>query len=283
MKRSPIDLANSVVVITGAAGGIGSAVATALHQRGARVVLVDLDTEHVATVNARLDPGRTLAIGADVTDGTAMHDVFARATQRFGRVDVAFANAGISSGNTAYTAATVPDGVFERVLAVNLGGVWNTVRAALPAVLESRGHILITSSTYAYVNGVANVPYATSKAAVEQIGRALRVELAGRGASAGVLYPGWVATPIADVAFGADDLATQLVAHATPAPLHRPIPPAQVARAVARGIERRSPAIQVPRRWAPYSALRGVLNPLLDRRLARDDIFQDLIRRVELR
>lgn len=283
VKRARIDLASAVVVITGAAGGIGSAVATALHQRGARVVLVDLEPERVSTVSARLDPDRTLAIGADVTDRAAMDDVFDRTTDRFGRVDVAFANAGISSGNTAYTAATVPDGVFERVLAVNVGGVWNTVRAALPAIIESRGHILITSSTYAYVNGVANVPYAASKAAVEQIGRALRVELAGRGASAGVLYPGWVATPIADVAFGADDLATRLVAHATPAPLHTPIPPDQVARAVARGIERRSSGIQVPRRWAPYSALRGIVNPLLDRKLAHDDIFQDLIRRVELR
>ncbi|MGK2882789.1 MAG: SDR family NAD(P)-dependent oxidoreductase, partial [Mycobacterium sp.] len=221
MKRMPIDLTAAVVVITGAAGGIGSAVASSLHQRGARVVLVDLDQDAVDAVADRLGSARTLALGADVTDKAAMDDVVAVARQRLTRIDVAFANAGISSGDTAYTAATVPDGVFERVLAVNLGGVWNTVRATLPAILESRGHILVTSSTYAYVNGVANVPYAASKAAVEQLGRALRVELAGRGASAGVLYPGWVATPIADVAFGADDLATQLVAHATPAPLHR--------------------------------------------------------------
>ena len=245
MKRPPIDLTGAVVVITGAAGGIGSAVGTSLHQRGARVVLVDLDQDRVDAVADRLGPARTLALGADVTEKSAMDDVFAAARDRFTRVDVAFANAGISSGNTAHTVNTVPDGVFERVIAVNLGGVWNTVRAALPAILASRGHVLITSSTYAYVNGVVNVPYAASKAAVEQLGRSLRVELAGRGASAGVLYPGWVATPIADVAFGADDLATQLVAHAFPAPLHRPLSPIAVARAVTRGIERRSPSIHI--------------------------------------
>lgn len=283
MKRQRIDPAGAVVVITGAAGGIGSAVATSLHQRGAHVVLVDLHQDAVDAVADRLGAARTLALGADVTDNAAMEHVFALTRERFTRVDVAFANAGISSGDAAFTVSTTPEGVFERVIAVNLGGVWNTVRAALPSILESRGHVLITSSTYAYVNGVANVPYAASKAAVEQLGRALRVELAGRGASAGVLYPGWVKTPIADVAFGADDLATQLVAHATPTPLLRPISPTIVASAVARGIERRSPSIQVPKRWAPVAALRGILNPLIDGKLARDDTFQDLIRRVELR
>ena len=283
MTPARVDLRDAVVVITGAAGGIGSAVATALHQRGACVVLVDLTQDAVDAVAERLGPTRTLAVCADVTDKAAMDDVFTRVRARFARVDVAFANAGISSGDTAYTVNTVPEGVFERVIAVNVGGVWNTVRAAQPDILESRGHVLITSSTYAYLNGVANVPYAASKAAVEQIGRALRVELAARGASAGVLYPGWVATPIANVAFGGDDLATQLVSRAFPAPLLRPVSPDTVASAVVRGIERRSPSIQVPRRWAPMFALRGVINPLVDRTLARDRIFADLLNRVELR
>ncbi|MHA3022335.1 SDR family NAD(P)-dependent oxidoreductase [Mycobacterium sp. BMJ-28] len=283
MKQPPIDLTGAVIVITGAAGGIGSAVGASLHQRGACVVLVDRHQDAVDCVADGLGPARTLALAADVTDKSALDDVFAAARDRFTRVDVAFANAGISSGNTAHTANSVPDGVFEQVIAVNLVGVWNTVRAALPAILESRGHVLITSSTYAYVNGVANIPYAASKAAVEQLGRSLRVELAGRGASAGVLYPGWVATPIADVAFGADDLATRLVAHAFPAPLHRPVSPVAVARAVTRGIERRSPSIQVPKRWRTFSALRGVLNPLIDSKLARDDTFQNLLRGMELR
>ena len=283
MTAARVNLSDAVVVITSAAGGIGSAVATALHQRGARVVLVDLTQDSVDAVAERLGPARTLALCADVTDKAAMDDVFTRVRARFARVDVAFANAGISSGDTAYTANTVPEGVFERVIAVNLGGVWNTVRAALRGILDSRGHVLVTSSTYAYVNGVANVPYAASKAAVEQVGRALRVELAASGASAGVLYPGWVATPIANVAFGADDLAAQLVSRAFPAPLLRPVSPDTVASAVVRGIERRSPSIQVPRRWAPMFALRGLINPLVDRTLTRDRIFADLLNRVELR
>ncbi len=61
-----------------------------------------------------------------------MDDVFAATQHEFGRVDAVFANAGISSGNRAYTVGSAPDGIFEHVIAVNLGGVWNTVRAGLP-------------------------------------------------------------------------------------------------------------------------------------------------------
>ncbi|MCX2715358.1 SDR family NAD(P)-dependent oxidoreductase [Mycolicibacterium sp. J2] len=283
MTRHRIDLNGATVVITGAAGGIGSAVATTLHRRGARVVLVDLSQDAVDSVAAGLSAPRTLAMSADVTDKDTMAAVVAAARDRFGGIDVVIANAGISSGNVAFTASTAPDGIFERVLAVNLFGVWNTVRAALPSIREARGHVLVTSSTYAYVNGAVNIPYAASKAAVEQIGRSLRVELAPHGASAGVLYPGWVATPIADVAFGADDLATQLVARGFPGPLHTPVQAEVIARAVARGIERRAPSIQAPRRWAPVSALRGLLNPVIDGRLARDPEMHRLIRELEQR
>lgn len=283
MTRSRIELDGATVLITGAAGGIGSAVAAALHRRGARIVLVDLSQDEVDAVAAGLSAPRTLALSADVTDKDAMTAAVSAARDRFGGIDVVLANAGISSGNTAFTASTAPDGIFERVLAVNLFGVWNTVRAALPSIRESGGHVLVTSSTYAYVNGAVNIPYAASKAAVEQIGRSLRVELAAHGATAGVLYPGWVATPIADVAFGADELATQLVARGFPGPLLTPIEAEVIARAVMRGIERRSPSIQAPRRWAPVSALRGVLNPAIDRRLARDSLMHNLIRQLERR
>lgn len=283
MSEKKIDLSGAVVVITGAAGGIGRAVARELHSRGGIVVLVDLDQASVDAVAAELGPSRSLALRADVTSPDDLRGVMTAATDRFGRIDVVHANAGISSGDSADTVLSVADGTFERVIAVNLAGVWNTVRAALPYIVESQGHVLITSSTYAYLNGMVNAPYAATKAAVEQIGRALRVELAAHGASAGVLYPGWVATPIADVAFGKDELATALVARAFPAPLRKPIAPERVSRAVAAGIERRSARVQIPRRWIPVATLRGIVNPLLDRSLRGDATLIDLIRQVETR
>jgi NAD(P)-dependent dehydrogenase (short-subunit alcohol dehydrogenase family) len=278
-----LNINEAVIVVTGAAGGIGLAITRAAHRRGASVVLVDLDQQDVDRAAASLGGDRTLALQGDVTDGKAMEAVF-RATQgRFGRVDVAIANAGISSGSAAFTINTAAEGAFEKVIAVNLTGVWNTIRAAVPHVLESRGHIVLTASIYAYINGMLNAPYAASKGGVEQLGRALRAELAPHQATAGVLYPGWVKTPIADVAFGGDELATQLVKQVFPAPLRKQVTTERVAEAALRGIERRAARIQVPRRWAPISALRGIINPLSDAAFERDEKLSGLLRQVEER
>ena len=264
------DRLDKVVLITGAGGGIGAAVAAALHRRGASIVLVDVPATDLERVSAQLGHSRVAIVRADVTSREHLDNAVATAIEQFGRLDIVIANAGISSGARASTIRSVDDGVFERVIGVNLTGVWNTVRASLPHIVDSGGYILLTASTYAYVNGMANAPYAASKAAVEQLGRALRAELAGTDATAGVLYPGWVSTPIADVAFGGDEIATALVARAFPAPIRRPISTEKLARATVRGIERRAARIQVPGRWIPYSLLRGIINPLSDIILERD-------------
>nr|WP_300500309.1 SDR family NAD(P)-dependent oxidoreductase [uncultured Rhodococcus sp.] len=264
------DRLDKVVLITGAGGGIGAAVAAALHRRGASIVLVDVPATDLERVSAQLGHSRVAIVRADVTSREQLDNAVATAIEQFGRLDIVIANAGISSGARASTIRSVDDGVFERVIGVNLTGVWNTVRASLPHIVDSGGYILLTASTYAYVNGMANAPYAASKAAVEQLGRALRAELAGTDATAGVLYPGWVSTPIADVAFGGDEIATALVALAFPAPIRRPISTEKLARATVRGIERRAARIQVPGRWIPYSLLRGIINPLSDIILERD-------------
>ncbi|MGB7235203.1 MAG: SDR family NAD(P)-dependent oxidoreductase [Rhodococcus sp. (in: high G+C Gram-positive bacteria)] len=269
------DHSGQVVLITGAAGGIGAAVAEALHRRGASLVLVDVVSSDLDGVAAALGKDRVVFAYADVTQREQLDAAVATALATFGRLDVVLANAGISSGAQASTIRSAEDGIFEKVIAVNLVGVWNTVRAVLPHVVECGGYILLTSSTYAYLNGLANAPYAASKAAVEQLGRALRTELAGTDATAGVLYPGWVSTPIADVAFGGDDIATALVAKAFPTPLRRPISTKKLARGAVRGIERRAPRIQVPGRWIPISLLRGIVNPVSDAMLGRN---ADIIR-----
>lgn len=267
------------VLVTGATGGIGAATCRELARRGANVVVTDLDPTLVGQLADELGSSALPAV-VDVTDRGSIDRAAAAAVERFGGLDVAFANAGIAN-EPPLTVATLTDEMYGKVVDVDINGVWHTVRAALPQVIERRGYIVMTSSIYAFMNGVVNAPYAMSKAAVEQLGRALRVELAIHGASAGVLYPGWVDTNIARVAMHDPGPVKEMADHAYKGPLGRPIKPERVARAVADGIEKRSPRIIVPRRWIPLSLMRGAFAIATDAALERDAKVQGILGRIE--
>jgi NAD(P)-dependent dehydrogenase (short-subunit alcohol dehydrogenase family) len=171
---------------------------------------------------------------------------------------------------------------FERVLDVDLMGVCRTVDAALPEIVRRRGHVVVVSSVYAFTNGVGAIPYAMSKAAVEQLGRALRAELVQHGASASVAYFGFIDTEMVHRAIDQDALASQMLS-TFPAPLRKRLSPDVAGEAIARGIERRQPRIIRPRRWTAMSLLRGIVNPLSDAQLERDANAQRLLRELDQR
>lgn len=273
-------LLNKTVFITGAAGGIGAASARVLHARGANLVLTGRNASSLADLARELGEERVLPVPVDVTDRTSLQNAMASTVDRFGALDVVFANAAIAPDLPA-TIATIDRELFERIIEVNLLGVWRTVREALPHIIASRGHVLVTSSTYAYINGAVNAPYAASKAAIEQFTRALRVELAMHGATAGVLYPGWVRTPMSRPALGGHELTTQMREVAFPRLLAASISPEVVACRAVHGIERRATSITVPRRWQPVGILRGIVNPLCDHFLSRHTKLQPLLRVLE--
>ena len=185
--------------MTGAARGIGFETARQLHLRGASVAVVDLDADQAREAAERIGP-RAIGIAADVTDQAAIMRAVAETVERFGGLDVAVANAGIAQSTVA-TVRGIGAEEWERVFEVDLLGVWRTVRAALPQIVERRGHIVVTSSVYAFVNGVLNSPYAVAKAGVESLGRTLRAELTPLGASASVAYFGWIDTKMVQDAF----------------------------------------------------------------------------------
>ncbi|HWA55488.1 MAG TPA: SDR family NAD(P)-dependent oxidoreductase, partial [Solirubrobacterales bacterium] len=187
--------------------------------------------------------------------------------ERFGGLDIVVANAGIAQGQVA-TARGISVEEWERVFEVDLLGVWRTVRAALPQIVERKGHVVVTSSVYAFVNGALNSPYAVAKAGVESMGRALRAELTPLGASASVAYFGWVDTKMVQDATSRP--GSERLRENTPAFLLKRIPPSEAGAAIVRGIEERSPRIFAPRWWRYVSALRGIINPLLDRRMESD-------------
>ncbi|MFN8111984.1 MAG: short-chain dehydrogenase/reductase [Solirubrobacterales bacterium] len=276
-KRFPVR--GKVAIVTGAARGIGFATATELSRRGATVVVVDLDPEAAAAAAEAL-PGTALGLAADVTDRGAMQRVVAESVDRFGGVDVVVANAGIASRGATFRAMSGE--AFDRVLDVNLNGVHRTVAAALPEIVARRGHVVVISSVYAFVNGVGATPYAMSKAGVEQLGRALRVELAQHGAGASVAYFGFIDTEMVHQALDEDPLGNRLK-ESQPAFLMKRLQPAEAGRAIVTGIERRAPRIIRPRRWAAFSVLRGIANPFLDRAMVRSEEIQGITRDLDRR
>lgn len=275
------DLRQKVVLITGAAGGIGAATVRELYAQGANLVLTDMQQDAVDRLAREFDAVRVLALALDVTDARATEAVVHQAVARFGRLDVAFANAGIAWRDAPATLLSCDEEEFQRIIEVDLFGVWRTLRAALPEVIRNQGQILVTSSIYSFLNGMANAPYAASKAAVEALTRALRAELGGTGATASVIYPGWTATSLTKIAFGGHDLATRMNAAALPDFLRRPITPEQMATAIVKGMQQREPRIVAPGRWTPIFMLRGVFNPLADWYVSRHRGLQDMLRELE--
>lgn len=280
MRRRKLDLGGRTVLLTGGASGIGAAAARILVARGAKVALVDLDEAGLASVAQELGESAR-AFPGSVTDLARLEVIASEVLDWTGSIDVVWANAGIAA-DPPTTIAAIPIDEFERVVEIDFLGVWRTIRAALPAVTQASGHVLITSSCYAFGNGMVNAPYAASKAAVESLGRSLRSELAGTGTTAGVLYPGWIETPIVQSARHKDPIAVELTSIGFPGPLGKLVSPAELAEQAVRGIERRAPRTIHPRVFIGWSLLRGLVNPVMDWGIDRHPRVQKLVRKLEV-
>jgi len=258
-----MSLAGSVVLITGAASGIGAATARELYAQGALPVLIDCDALSLADVAAQC--GGALACTADVTDLAAMEQVVATALRRHGRIDVVWANAGIAAfGPLAYT----DPASWRRCMDVNVVGVFNTVRAALPAVRARRGYVLISASVSSFAHPPAISAYAASKAAVEAMGNAWRIELHHHGVDVGLMHAGWVKTALVDE--GAMHPGFRRLRSTMPKFLNTEMPVEAAAKAIARGIARRQRQVWIPGWVRMLHLLRAFLHtPLAERELLR--------------
>jgi NAD(P)-dependent dehydrogenase (short-subunit alcohol dehydrogenase family) len=257
MPRTHWDLSGRTVLVTGAARGIGAEASRRLAARGARIALVDLEADVLAPVEADC-PGSASFV-ADVTDPEALEAAVDGAVERFGGIDAVVAGAGIAPVGMV---RTIDPAAFERTIEVNVLGVWHTVRACLPHVIERRGHVLPIASLAAAAHAPGMAPYAASKAAVEAFADALRVEVAHLGVTVGCAYFSFIDTPMVR---GAD--ARRLGGHARAqlkGPLGRTYPVADAAEAIVRGMERRSRWVVAPG-WVKVALYgRGLLQPLLE-------------------
>jgi NAD(P)-dependent dehydrogenase (short-subunit alcohol dehydrogenase family) len=253
------NVVGKTVFITGAARGIGAESARRLAARGAKVALVGLEPEELERVAAQCGANAAW-YECDVTDREALERAVEGAVERFGGIDVVMANAGVAP--VGMTRSMDPD-AFERTLEVNLMGVWRTVRACLPAVVERRGYVLVTASLAAALHAPAMSAYAASKAGVEAFANSLRSEVKHLGVDVGVAYFGFVDT---DMVRGAEEHpAIKVLRDSQPGPLGKNYPVSAVGKAVADGIEGRSRWIVVPRWVRPLLVLRTVLAPLVER------------------
>jgi NAD(P)-dependent dehydrogenase (short-subunit alcohol dehydrogenase family) len=184
-------LANKTAFITGGNSGIGLATARVFVAEGAKVIITGRNKETLDAVARELGPN-ALALAADATDITATEAAIKKGVEKFGKLDVVFANAGIAGG-TPLGSATLA--VFENVLRTNVTAVFFTVQAALP-YLNDGASIILNGSVISVLGNPGYAAYAASKAGVRAMARVMASELSPRNIRVNVVSPGAIRTPI---------------------------------------------------------------------------------------
>src|SRR4051794_11424530 len=246
------------ILITGAARGIGAESARRLAARGHRLALLGLEPDELAAVAAQCGAG-TPAIEVDVTDREALRAAVDGAVAALGGLDVVIANAGIASAGMF---RSMDEDAWERVIDVNVKGVYRTVKAAVPHVVASRGYVLPVASVAAVAHAPVLSAYAASKAAVEAFADAIRPELKIHGVDVGCAYFSWIGT---DMVHGADaSPAYRQLRAALKPPFDRTYPVERAAEAVVRGVEKRARWVVAPGWIRALLPARGLLQPIAD-------------------
>lgn len=254
-------LAGRRVLITGAARGIGAALAARLYQRGARVGLLGLEPERLAELSRTLGgaPFRPCNVARREQVDAAVGEI----AVELGGLDVVVANAGV--------AAQLPliggdPEIFERTMQVNVLGAYYTLRAAGPHVGQPGGYVLLVSSLAAAIHLPLMGAYCASKAAVEALGNSLRSELRHRGARVGVAYFAEIDTDMTERGFGTR-AAAAVGRFGRP---RRVAPLEQAIAALERGIARRARTIAAPAFVAPLLPARSLAQRVVELIIPRD-------------
>jgi NAD(P)-dependent dehydrogenase (short-subunit alcohol dehydrogenase family) len=225
-------LQDKVAVITGGGGSIGAATARLFAAEGARVVVADVDEPGLAAVVEEIGSQRAASAVTDVTESDQVRAAVALAVERFGRLDVAFANAGIFGVNAPI--ADYPEDVFDRVMAVNVGGSFLLAKHALAAMSDG-GSMVFNSSVVGLMSDATIAGYATSKHAIVGLMRTAAREVADRGIRVNSIHPGPVDNEFQhriEVSATGQDEARAAELFEERIPLSRHASPDEIARAV---------------------------------------------------
>jgi 3-oxoacyl-[acyl-carrier protein] reductase len=189
------DLSGKTALVTGATGGIGGAIAEALHARGATVALSGTRAEKLAEVAGKLGE-RVHVLPCDLADGAAVDALPDQAVEKMGRLDILVANAGVTRDNIFIR---LTDADWETVLNVNLTAYFRLARTAVRGMMRQRsGRVIGITSVVGVTGNPGQGNYAASKAGMIGMSKALAYEVAARGVTANCVAPGFIATPMTD-------------------------------------------------------------------------------------
>jgi NAD(P)-dependent dehydrogenase (short-subunit alcohol dehydrogenase family) len=268
-RRTPVT--SKHVLVTGAARGIGRATAFELARRGARVSLVGLEPALLADTVAELGDEH-MFVEADVTDSAQLDAAVAATIEKFGGIDIVMANAGIVNVGTVRTADPA---AFAQTIDVNLTGVYRTVFAAVPHLVERRGYVLVIASTASFTPMPGSAAYSASKAGAEALAATLRLELAQYGVAVGSAHPGWIDT---DIVRGTErDIPTFAKLRSDmPWPLNSTMAVGECAERLVDAMERRAYRVYIPGGVRLISALHPLFMSGVGTRLAARRTGKDL-------
>ena len=232
------DFAGKTVVVTGAAGGLGTAFSRRFACAGAKLGLLDRDRERVQALADELGAAGIdcVGLGCDITDEAACRAAMASILDRVGGVDLLLNNAGITH-RSAF--AHTDTAVFRRVMAVNFFGALHCAQAALPSLIERRGLIVVISSIAGIAPLYGRSGYAASKHALHGLFASLRTELSAQGVGVTIVCPGFTATGLTNAALDGDGSVTR---HPQ-STVGRLATPTSVAEAVFEAAARRQPLL----------------------------------------
>jgi NAD(P)-dependent dehydrogenase (short-subunit alcohol dehydrogenase family) len=243
------------LVITGAARGIGESVARLAAARGARVALIGLEPDRLRSLAEDLGAS-ALWQEADVRDGTALRSAIDHCAEAMGGIDVVVANAGIAAYGTVQQA---DEASFERVVDINLNGVFRTLKYATPHLQRSRGHAMVVASAISFTPLAGLASYAATKAGVEMLALAYRQEVAHLGVTVGLVHPSWIDTDLVRGA-EADIPSFQELRRRLPYPGNVTTSVDRTAAAIVDGLVRRRSRVYVPRAVVVANWAKAALN-----------------------
>ena len=214
----PTRLTGKIAIVTGAGQGIGRASAQRLAAEGATVVVVDANSAGTEeTVKLIGEAGGTAkAATVDVTSADQLERLVAETVEEFGRLDIAHNNAGVDIGRHPTLVDTTED-EWDRIMSVNLKGIWLSMRAEIPAMTQAGGGSIInTASAGAFKAGPGFSAYATTKAGVVMLTRAAALENSAANIRVNAIAPGMVRTPMLESAFSDSPQLEQMLVQMTP-------------------------------------------------------------------